>query len=140
MANNQTAAGTAGAGTNLAAEMKKFDIPQFVKDHYPDLIPLVIETESMNDDERQYWFSILPIMTDEQVVKLREILLNEREQLRKLDEDYTKELKKINDEQIIRLHEAETKAKWGKMKEAETTHEATEKAEEEQLLKKLQEL
>lgn len=124
----------------LASQIKQFDIPQFVKDHYPDLIPLTIESESMNDDERQYWFSILPIMTDEQVQKLREILLNEREQLRKLDEDYAKELKKINDDQIIKMQEAERKEKWGGIRESEKTHEEQESEKEEELLKKLQEL
>ncbi len=125
---------------DLAAQLKKFDIPQAVKDNFKDLIPLIIYTESMNDDERQYWFSILPIMTDEQVVKLREILLNEKTQLRKLDDEYAKELKRINDEQMTRLHEAEAKEKWSKIREAEKTHESAEKAEEEELMKKLQQL
>lgn len=138
-----TASAPAPAGKTasaLATKMKQYDIPKFVQDHYPDLISLTIESESMNDDERQYWFSILPIMTEEQVQKLREILLNEREQLRKLDEEYAKELKKINDDQIIQMQEAERKEKWGGIRESEKTHETQEAAQEEELLKKLQEL
>lgn len=123
---------------DLAQELKKFKIPQFVKDTYPDLIPLIIETESMSDDERQYWFSILPIMTEEQVSKLREILINEREQLKKLDDEYVKQLKKINDEQIAKWHEVEVKEKWKKIKTKEATAEEKEKMHEEELLKKMQ--
>ena len=64
------AAGTAGAGSQGDDIFSKFDIPETVKQQYPDLIPLILQTESMTDDERQYWFQILPIMTDEQVKKL----------------------------------------------------------------------
>ena len=73
-----TAAGTAPAG---AAPATKFEIPETVRAQYPDLVPLILETESMNDDERRYWFQILPIMTPEQVLKLRDILANEKKQL-----------------------------------------------------------
>lgn len=128
----------AQVGGSLAAQMKKFDIPQFVKDHYPDLIPLIIETESMNDEERQYWFSILPVMTDDQIVKLREILLNEKQQLEKLDENYAKELKRINDEQIIKLRETEAKEKWAQIRDAEKESEEAEAAQEEEIFKQLQ--
>ncbi|MBI4280922.1 glycoside hydrolase family 25 protein [Candidatus Uhrbacteria bacterium] len=63
-----------------------FDIPKSVEQEYPDLIPLILQTKSMNDDERQDWFQILPLMTDEQVQKLREILTNEKkEELGRLD-------------------------------------------------------
>lgn len=131
------AGGANKAASGLASKMRQLDIPQFVKDNYPDLIPLIVESESMNDDERQYWFSILPIMTEEQVTKLREILVNERTQLRKLDEEYAKELKRIGDEHIIKMQEVERKEKWGAIREAEKTHEEEEAVKEEELLKKL---
>ena len=73
------AAGSAGTATKTS-NASKFHIPQAVKDDYPELIPLIIQTESMDDEEREYWFQILPIMTDEQVEKLREILVNEKQQ------------------------------------------------------------
>lgn len=133
-------AGSQAAASNLQASLKKFDIPQFVKDNYPDLIPLIIETESMNDDERQYWFSILPIMTTEQINKLREILLNEKTQLQKLDSDYAKELKRINDKHLAEWKGFEMKEKWSKIKKAEAAAEEEEKQNEEEILKKLQEL
>lgn len=138
---------TAGGGTPadpataaLQAALKKFDIPQAVKEKYPDLIPLIIQTESMNDDERRYWFSILPIMSADQVEKLREILLNEKQQLQKLDEEYAKELKRINEKQLAEWKGYEMKEKWGKIRQAEQTAEEKEKTEEEEVLKKLQEL
>lgn len=115
----------------------KFDIPETVKQQYPDLVPLILQTESMNDDERQYWFQILPIMTDEQVSKLREILVNEKHQLEDLDKKYNKEIKRINDKRVAEWNAAKAKEKRQKLQTLESETEKTEKQHEEELLKKL---
>ncbi|MBI2638189.1 hypothetical protein HYW83_01225 [Candidatus Peregrinibacteria bacterium] len=132
------ATGAASGATGGPGLFEKFDIPDTVKQQYPDLIPLILQTESMNDDERQYWFQILPIMTDEQVGKLREILMNEKNQLSALDKEYEQELKRINDKHVSEWKEFEAKEKRKKLQTAETATEKTEKEEEETLLKKLQ--
>lgn len=129
------ASGSAAAGTSVFA---KFEIPETVKKQYPDLIPLILATESMTDDERQYWFQILPIMTEEQVAKLREILANEKKQLQKLDRDYEDEIKRINAKHVTEWKTFEAKEKREKLKAAEGAHEKTEKEQEEEMLKKLQ--
>lgn len=139
-----TAAPGATGGSGAAAStggpglFEKFDIPDTVKQQYPDLIPLILQTESMNDDERQYWFQILPIMTDEQVGKLREILMNEKNQLASLDKEYEQELKRINDKHVSEWKEFEAKEKRQKLQTAESVAQKTEQAQEEDLLKKLQ--
>ncbi len=136
-----TTAGSSGGGGTSTGDpslFEKFDIPDTVKQQYPDLIPLILQTESMNNDERQYWFQILPIMTDEQVGKLREILMNEKNQLASLDKDYEKELKRINDKHVSEWKEFEVKEKRQKLQAAETAVKKTEKEEEEDLIKKLQ--
>lgn len=132
------AASTAGVGGQNDDIFAKFDIPETVKQQYPDLIPLILRTESMTDDERQYWFQILPIMTDEQVKKLREILDNEKKQLENLDKKYDKEVKKINDKHVIEWKAAQAKEKRQKLQATEGEAEKTEKEKEEELLKKLQ--
>ncbi len=58
-------------------------IPDEVKEKYPELIPQILASRSMDDDERNYWFSVLPIMTDEQVAELRDILDTEQKRLKK---------------------------------------------------------
>lgn len=116
----------------------KFDIPETVRAQYPDLIPLILETESMNDDERQYWFQILPIMTEEQVTKLKEILLNEKKQLADLDRQYETDMKKINTKHVSQWKAFEAAEKRKQLKSAETAAEHGEKTTEEELLQKLQ--
>ena len=148
----RTAGNTAGASsgansstsgsqtTSDPAILAKFEIPESVKTQHPDIITLIIATESMNDDERQYWFQIIPIMTDEQINKLRDILINEKKQLQQLDKDYEHELKRINDKHVSQWKEFEAKEKRKKLQAAESKEEVTEKQGEEELLKKLQRL
>lgn len=44
----------------------------------PELIDLILLTESMDDNERQDWFDIMPSMTNEQIKRLYNILDRER--------------------------------------------------------------
>jgi len=47
----------------------------------------------MDDDERQYWFDIMPSMTDSQVDRLFNILETERKKLEELELKYQDEIK-----------------------------------------------
>lgn len=84
-------------------------IPDDVKQKFGELIQLIIGSESMNTEERQYWVNILPIMTPEQLQNLREILVNEREQLKAIDQKYGQEIDKIGQEQAVRQFAAQRK-------------------------------
>lgn len=133
--------GSGNSADDLAAKIReiesKYTIPQPVKEKYPDIIPLVLQTESMNDDERDYWFQILPIMTDEQISKFHGILTNERNQLKRLDQEYETQMKKLNDKHQREWTEFEVRKKREAIQKAEAKTEAEEKTQEEELLKKL---
>ncbi len=53
-------------------------VPLFASASFPDLPRLIDESESMDDAERTSWCSMLRSMTDDQIAKLRGILLEER--------------------------------------------------------------
>ncbi len=118
----------------------QYIIPKIVQDKYPDLVELIKMTESMDDEEREYWFQVLPIMTDHQVQKFRKILETEKQQLEDLDKEYEQELTRLNEKHMLEWKEFETKEKRQALKQAETKHETTEKSTEEELLAKLSEL
>lgn len=118
----------------------KYIIPALVRDKFPDLVKLIYETESMNTEEREYWMQILPIMSEEQIVKFREILVNEKEQLAKLDNEYENEVARINRSQPAEIDEVKMREEMEKIKKAETAHEDQEKSQEEELLKKLKDI
>jgi hypothetical protein len=94
MADAQSTTGQAGrAGLS---------IPDDVRAKFPALVDLIVQSESMNMEERQYWINILPIMTPEQLKNLSDILVNERDQLKAIDQKYAKDVEKIGAEQAVR--------------------------------------
>lgn len=132
-----------GSGTSddtSGAQSSKFYIPNIVKDKYPSLVPLILQTESMDNEEREYWFQILPIMTDDQVLKFKEILISEKQQLAKLDTEYEEELKKINDKHLVEWQDFEKKQERETLQKKERIAEAEEISLEEDILKKLNDL
>ena len=129
-----------GEEEEAAAPPDKYSIPTTVKEKFPDLIDLIKQTESMNDEEREYWFQILPIMTEDQIRKFRDILVNEKEQLTRLDKEYETELTKLNEKHLIEWKDFETKEKRKALTSAEQANKTTEQAEEEALLKRLSQI
>ncbi|MCC6643466.1 hypothetical protein IT411_01845 [Candidatus Peregrinibacteria bacterium] len=119
------------------AKPEKYAIPKLVMEKYPDLVELVKTTESMDDQEREYWFQIMPIMTAEQIEKFRNILITEKEQLAELDKEYEDELNRLNEKHLLEWKEFESKEKSRAIKEAEAKSDEQEKQEEEALLAKL---
>lgn len=124
---------TAGQTSTGAASR----IPEAIRKKYPDLETLIDSTESMSAEEREYWLQIMPIMTDEQIEKLRGILVHEKEQLTKLDQEYEAELSKLNEKHLLEAREQETRTAIEQRKKAEAAAEAEEKAHEEALLQQL---
>lgn len=124
-------------GSNSPIKPEIYAIPKSVKEKYPDLIELVKTTESMDDQEREYWFQIMPIMTPEQIEKFRNILITEKQQLSDLDKEYEDELNHLNEKHLLEWKEFETKEKSKAIKQAEQANSVSEKQMEEDLLAKL---
>lgn len=118
----------------------RYSVPPLVREKFPDLVDLIKQTESMNNEERDYWFQILPIMTEEQIGKFRDILLNEKQQLAQLDKEYEHELNKLNEKHIVEWEEFKSKEKRAALTAKESKAEAQEKAEEEELLQRLSQI
>lgn len=74
----------------------KFVIPEEMQRKYPDVVELVRNSESIDNNEKQYWYDIMPSMTEEQIGRLRKILETERRQLEELNVKYQEEIKKLN--------------------------------------------
>lgn len=81
---------------NPDAIAKGFSIMVEMKQKYPRLIQLILATESMEDDERQYWFDIMPSMTQAQIDRLDEILTKEFLKLNMLERKYRQEISDLN--------------------------------------------
>ena len=116
----------------------KYIVPALVREKFSDLVKLIYETESMNEEEREYWLQIMPIMSEEQIVKFREILVNERDQLAKLDKEYQQEMQKVGDKPVaVPLDEAKIKERMEQLKASEQASKQAEASQEQDLLQKL---
>ncbi|OIP80364.1 hypothetical protein COW94_04975 [Candidatus Peregrinibacteria bacterium CG22_combo_CG10-13_8_21_14_all_44_10] len=135
--NGTGATGNSGGAQQTQQDDTKYNISDEVKAKYPQLVELIKATESMTDAEKIYWFQILPIMTDEQVDKLKKILTKEKEQLTKLDSEYEKELKRINDKHLIEWKDFETKKSREMRQREEAAADDEEAKAEEDILSKL---
>ena len=115
-------------------------IPEELKQKYPALIELIISSESMNNEERQYWVNILPIMTPDQVENLRQILVNEREQLAAIDRKYAKEIEKIGQDQLVKRTQQQRQKRRQERTEQEQAAEQQEEEAVESLLDEIDSL
>lgn len=104
---------------NIKHNWKTFNISEEVQATYPELIKLVLNTESMDDDERQYWFDIMPSMTDSQIDRLYEILETEKKKLEALELKYQKEIKQLNEKHLIEWQDFQMKDSKKKIAKAE---------------------
>ena len=120
---------TQGTGLTISDE---------VKAKYPELVQLIQASESMNDEERQYWINILPIMTPEQVQDLRNILDNEKKQLQAIDQKYATEIEQVGKAEVIKNTDEERRRKREERAQKEAAHASTEKESAEDILKKIE--
>jgi hypothetical protein len=97
---------------------------------YSELIKLVLETESMENDEKQYWFDIMPSMTDDQIDRLFNILDTEKKKLEALEEKYKDEIKKLNEKHLIEWQEFQLKDSKKKVAQAQAKDKDNDDAEE----------
>ncbi|MEQ1849016.1 MAG: hypothetical protein ABL890_00285 [Candidatus Peribacteraceae bacterium] len=68
-------------------------VPAETQAKFGAVVELIKGSESMNMEERQYWINILPVMTEEQLRSLNEILVNEKAQLAAIDAKYAEKKK-----------------------------------------------
>ena len=92
----------AGITTKSGKTMADFQIPEDLIQDDPQIVDLVLRSESMNDGERQYWFNLTEIMSSDQVEKLRDILSRERKKLAEIEAKYGKPKVQLSPEEVAR--------------------------------------
>lgn len=95
----------------------KVTIPDETKQKYPDLVKMIMASKSMNNQERNYWLQVLPVMTEEQVQELRNILETEIKKLADIEKKYGKKPEKIelSKEDIKKMDEEKKKKRLERM-------------------------
>lgn len=118
-----------------------FKIPAAFIEKEPNLVKLVMESDSMNDDERQYWFNLTEVMDEAQVEKLRDILTRERQKLDEINAKYHPE--KVDPVEAAKKAQelaAKRSAQQAALKTKEAEDQDKEKADEAAILAELEAL
>lgn len=134
MADDQTTpqvSGTQPATTGLV-------IPPEVQEKFAAILVLIQGSESMNNEERQYWINILPIMTPEQLKNLQEILSSEKKQLAAIDAKYSKEMSQVSGTAAVESMEQKIRSQKEKRRQTEEEDIKKEQSQEEAILSQIQ--
>ncbi len=121
-------------------EESALKVPVDIQEKFGELVALIKESRSMDDGERQYWVDVLPIMSDDQIQNLRDILDNEKKQLAEASAVYSKGMVKNVKNVAVKFDEETFKEKKRVRMEAEKLHEKEEQEHKAADLKELEKL
>ncbi len=94
----------------------------------------------MNNEERQYWVNILPIMTPDQRKNLEEILVSEKQQLAAIDAKYSKQAEPAANQTSPEQTGEKIRVKKQEREEIERMEQAKESGKETDILSQIQAL
>lgn len=98
---------------------------------FPELISLILGSESINEsDQKQYWFDMLPSMTDHQIDRLFNILMTEKQEIERLDLAFQEDIKKLNEKHLIEWQQLQSQRAKEKIAEQEKNDNAKSEAED----------
>ena len=76
--------------------MKRIIIKESIKTEYPDLIELILNSTSMDEEEKYWWFDMINHMSDQQIDRIQCILKTERDNLSDIEKKYISSMEEIN--------------------------------------------
>lgn len=119
----------------LRAEAVNYTIPDQFIDKKPNLVSLILESKSIGtNEEKQSWFNLLPLMNDEQIAKLEEILSREKQKLDEIEKKYEEKKIEIKKKYLMKRQQMWYTSKVTSIKQQEKATDAVEDKEAEALL------
>ncbi len=116
----------------------KFSLPEKFLETMPDLIELVLRSRSMDKhEEKQSWFNLMPLMNDEQMAKLRDILTREKNKLAEIEKKYEQKKVEIKKKYLLKRQNMWYIKKVQNIKDQEEVHREQEVEEAESLLENI---
>lgn len=107
-----------------------FTVLDEIQVKYPELVDLVLGSESIDNNQKQYWLDILPSMTNEQIDRLFNILMTERIEIQKLDLQFQEDVKALNEKHLIQWQALQSQKAKEKIAEAEKNDSSRQDAED----------
>lgn len=128
--------------TKLPQELReiagKFTIPDEFLTTMSDLIVLVLQSKSMDtSEEKQSWFTLLPMMNTEQIDKLRDILTREKQKLMEIHQKYEQKKDELKTKYTQQWEDMVYAKRMQEIKKEEAKHEAIDDQQADNLLNQL---
>jgi hypothetical protein len=102
------------------------------------LVIYIIESKSLDTkDEKQSWFNLLPLMTEDQIEKLRDILVREKQKLDEIEQKYEQKKVDLKSKYTKKREEGEYKEKMLQIQEKEDAHQEQKEQEADDLLSQI---
>ena len=125
--------------TKLPQELRelaaKFTIPDEFLNSIPDIIILVLNSKSMDSvEEKQSWFNLLPMMNQEQIDKLKDILMREKQKLAEIEQKYDQKKEELKTKYTQKREDMVYAKRMEEIKKEEAKHEEMEDKQADNLL------
>lgn len=113
----------------------QYSIPDQFIEKKGALIAMLLQSRSIEKpDEKQSWFNLLPLMNDDQIVKLEDILTREKQKLEEIEKKYEEKKVEIKKKYLMKWQEMGYSKKVEDIRQAEAKLDETEDKEAEALL------
>lgn len=113
----------------------KFVISEVFLNQDPELIILILRSKSIDKpEEKQSRFNLLSIMNKEQVDRLRDILVREKQKLEEIDKKYEEKKEEIKQKYENTFHSVNYENTLDKLQEKENEHKEKDTQEADKLL------
>ncbi len=120
---------------NLWEVAQQYTIPDAFLQNSSDLIILILNSKSLDSkDEKQSRFNLLPLMTKEQIDKLRDILVREKQKLAEIEQKYEQKKADLQDKYTKKRAEGDYKDKMLQIHQEEAVNQKEDNQEADKLL------
>lgn len=123
---------------DLREKAESFVIPDEFLITMSDLIVLILNSKSMdNSEEKQSWFNLLPMMNKDQIDKLRDILVREKEKLVEIEQKYEQKKDELKNKYNQKREDMVYSKKMEQIKQEEAEHEKIDDQQADNLLNQI---
>lgn len=121
-------------------QFSDFQISANILENYKDILELILWSSTIETkDQKQYWIDSLSVMNSDQIENLRNILAEEKNELKKIDDEYNSK-KNTQSQQKNTVSEEELSSKRKAILKAEKEDRDKEKKTEDDLLKQIEDI
>lgn len=113
----------------------QYDIPVNFIQNMKELVELILNSKSIDTpQEKQSWFSLLPLMNDEQIARLNDIMMKEKAKLQEIQQNYDEKKVEIKKKYLMKRQQMNQQMETTEIEKEEKAKASEESAQADALL------